>query len=1057
MPRSELSASAQWPCSRVLLQSVGEFHQVKVCMRTRIYTFILGWLMSFSMGVTWAEDIDIFVTGQDATSTAPSVLIILDNTANWNTAFVNEMAALKSAVNGISTGRIKLGLMMFTETGSGNTGDDGGYVRAAIRTLSADSGATKGYKSLFLDLITSFDSVQDRSNGGKAAMAMIEAYRYFSAGTPISGNKKAKTDYTGNSSGTSASNAIWALTGNALTSKTASTYVSPLSGQCAKTFIIYVSNGAAQDNTSDIRTAEDALTTAGGDKTAIPISPNGSQDNPADEIARFMFGSSLNTSVYTLDVNKVTTGQGPGWSALLKSMANVSGGRYYDVNSGSAGADISAALNEIFTEIQAVNSAFSSVSLPVSVSSQGSYTNQVFIGQFRPDGDGRPRWQGNLKQYKLGYVNSSLTLVDADGSETVSSTTGFIASCARSFWTPSVVDTYWSGLSPGNQCPEPTGVNYKVSNFPDGPIVEKGGHAYRLRSLTGTRQVKTCNLGATPCTSLVDFNTSLSTSTYTASLFGAADNTERNLLINWSRGTDVDDEDVDANTTEPRPSIHGDVVHSRPVAINYGTDAAPQVVVFFGANDGMLRAINGNRSAAIGSYAAGDEMWSFMPTEFYSSIRRLRLNTPQVSYPTISGGQPKPYGFDGPLTSVTSGSSRWLYAAMRRGGRAYYAFDVTTAASPTLKWKIGCPNAANDTGCTTGFENMGQTWSAAVPLKSSGYNAGSKSMLIMGGGYDTCEDNDASDGCNAATAKGRRVYVLDADTGTLLNTFTTTRSVVADVTVVSDVTTGLAKYAYVADLGGNLYRIDIGSAAPGSWTMTTLASLGCATTTSCFPRRKFHYAPDVVEERGTYYVLLGSGDREKPLTAVTQSFFPNAAAVANHFYAVQDHPTTSTWLSSEASTCGSSVICLNSLLSISGNTTPTSSDLSGKKGWYLNLASKEQVVTSAITIFGAVTFSTSQPQASNTSCTPNLGLARAYNINYLDASTKNGTANRYENLPGGGLPPSPVAGKVVLDDGKVVPFVIGASGQSSLKGQAKPPVATGRAQPGKRVYTIIRK
>ena len=63
-----------------------------------------------------------------------------------------------------------------------------------------------------------------------------------------------------------------------------------------------------------------------------------------------------------------------------------------------------------------------------------------------------------------------------------------------------------------------------------------------------------------------------------------------------------------------RASVHGDVVHSRPVAVNYGGDdylgtnasvADAQVVVYYSGNDGMLRAINGNRSANIGSVYAG--------------------------------------------------------------------------------------------------------------------------------------------------------------------------------------------------------------------------------------------------------------------------------------------------------------------------------------------------------------------------------------------------------------------------------------------------------------------
>ena len=62
--------------------------------------------------------------------------------------------------------------------------------------------------------------------------------------------------------------------------------------------------------------------------------------------------------------------------------------------------------------------------------------------------------------------------------------------------------------------------------------------------------------------------------------------------------------------------MHGDVVHSRPVAVNFGTAAAPNVVVFYGANDGWLRAVNGNRTDAIGSIPAGGELWSFMPPDF---------------------------------------------------------------------------------------------------------------------------------------------------------------------------------------------------------------------------------------------------------------------------------------------------------------------------------------------------------------------------------------------------------------------------------------------------------
>src|SRR5690606_23230336 len=109
--------------------------------------------------------------------------------------------------------------------------------------------------------------------------------------------------------------------------------MSPVVAGCAKNFIIYISNGAAQDNGSDISQATAALEAAGGATTTIPISPSGSQDNVADEWARFMKKTGLEITTYTVDINKVATGQGPGWTALLKSVARVSGGKYFDVQS----------------------------------------------------------------------------------------------------------------------------------------------------------------------------------------------------------------------------------------------------------------------------------------------------------------------------------------------------------------------------------------------------------------------------------------------------------------------------------------------------------------------------------------------------------------------------------------------------------------------------------------------------------------------------------------------------------------------------------------------------
>ncbi|NWL75504.1 pilus assembly protein PilY [Pseudomonas taiwanensis] len=1003
---------------------------------------LMGLLLA--QGVAKADDVDLFVGTPASATEAPNVLIVLDNRAEWNTAFNNEMAALSSVISALPANKFRVGLMMYTETGNGNSNVDGGYVRAAIRLL------TDSTKPTYQALVNSLDVGNDKSNGGKISLAFEEAYLYFSAGRPYAGNFKNKSDYTGSTFGSTQSKDVYALAGNALATRDAATYTSPIVTGCAKNYVIYISNGAAQDDHNSIDQSTEALAALGGRTTEIPITPSGSQNNMADEWARFMKKSSLGITTYTVDINKKTTGQGPGWTALLKSAANVSSGKYFDVT--STGSQIADALNAIFSEIQAVNSVFASVSLPVSVNTQGTYLNQVYVGMFRPDQDGFPRWAGNLKQYKLGVIANELKLQDADSKSAINASTGFITECARSFWTPNttVGETYWT-FRPQGACLLVPGSD--VSDYPDGNIVEKGAQAYMLRNTT-SRTIKTCDPTFSSCTALTDFataNTAISNS-----LLGAADATERTNLINWATGTDNMDEDGDTVFTEKRPSMHGDVVHSRPVAINYGTDVAPQVVVFYGGNDGLLRAINGNRTTSIGLSAAGQEIWSFMAPEFYANIKRIRDNTVTLKFPGHTTGsptpQPKPYGFDGTVAAYVGTSSKWLYATMRRGGRALYAFDVSNASSPVLKWKKGCPNnlvagtTANDTGCTSDFSGIGQTWSAPKIFKAAGYGSGNSPLLIMGGGYDPCEDSDPHS-CTSST-KGNHVYVLDADSGTLLRKLDTDRAVVGDVTVIPDQVTGLAKYAYLADLGGSVYRIDIGTENTSNWDITKIASLGCNTANaSCTSNRKFVFGPDVVLHNDEYILLLGSGDREKPLTT-----FTSASAVSNHFFMLKDRPEDEDWLDAESDTCGDDVICRDSLFAITTSSTPTDTQLAGKKGWYLALGSTEQVVTSAITVFGIVTFSTHMPAVPVSGQCSNLGVARVYNISYLNAEGLDG--DRYEVISGGGLPPSPVAGMVTLDDGSTVPFVIGANPDSPLEGS--PPIPpTSTIQPKARVYWNI--
>ena len=149
---------------------------------------------------------------------------------------------------------------------------------------------------------------------------------------------------------------------------------------------------------------------------------------------------------------------------------------------------------------------------------------------------------------------------------------------------------------------------------------------------------------------------------------------------------------------------------------------------------------------------------------------------------------------------------------------------------------------------------------------------------------------------------------------------------------------------------------------------------------------------------------------------------------------IRDKPSDPGWLAAESAKCGGNPwICLASLKAAGSVALTVEPE---DRGWYLGLLSGEQVVTSAITVFGVTTFSTHRAtDPTPGTCSTSLGEARVYNVGYADAvGATNEQGARSEKLASGGLPPSPVAGLVKLDSGQVVPFLIGGSAASALEG-----------------------
>src|SRR2546421_12084834 len=115
------------------------------------------------------DDTDIFLADPSFNAERPNVLIIMDNTANWNQPFTAEKTALVNVVGTLGDG-LNVGLGMFTETGGGNGGNDGMYIRYAVRQMTSTN------KSAFQGLVNLLDTTGDTSNSGQAPHAMYAAY-----------------------------------------------------------------------------------------------------------------------------------------------------------------------------------------------------------------------------------------------------------------------------------------------------------------------------------------------------------------------------------------------------------------------------------------------------------------------------------------------------------------------------------------------------------------------------------------------------------------------------------------------------------------------------------------------------------------------------------------------------------------------------------------------------------------------------------------------------------------------------------------------------------------
>lgn len=1004
----------------------------------------------------------------DASGTARPYLTL---TSGSTTYFNLLRGSLKYTLQQVGS-QVRIGFAMSHNQGTGKTCDgpaaatctNGGYLLLGATAL--DTQAKRDALYAKLDAIPTPQGTVAHPYQGKELF--FELYRYFSGkawhnmkngwtdfGTNTTYNIDNLNDYT-------PANASAPLKWD--TSIVSGTnYIAPSTSSCTKLYTVNIMFlVSSQDADSD--SAITASAAAGG---MAGINLQGA-NNSFPTVIRWMYDNDMQSSVggkqnvisyFIVDSTKVnTTTRGYAGAGLGKSSAEP-----YTLSSDPEA--LVNTLSSIFKNILSTSTTFVAPSVAVNVYNRSQVLNDVYIAMFQAEENGLPEWPGNIKKYQLNKNSSGeLELQDVNNTYAVA-TDGRIKYDSLSYWTSAA------------ELPAPPAPPAVTDLFAgkDGRVVNRGGcgskvPGFKLNCTSSTDQV--CTSLYTPGLTNTGSNTA---TTSTRKLFTEPDtftngskSTPRNLnadvatatalqtnlgassigncsgtdstspptacyLLKYARGL------LNDGTTH-RAWMFGDVLHSRPVAINYGSKGT---YILAGANDGFMHMVRDSD---------GVEAWGFMPRAVMSKLTLLAASIATTPvHPYLVDGAPTIYVNDVNGDGNISGSDKvYAFFGLRRGGTSYYALDITDPETPKLLWRI---DRSGD------FAELGQTWS--TPRVGNMLFGGSQTprpVLIFGGGYDPNKDTRGSSGeaiVGTDDSLGNSIFVVEAETGKLIwkavkgasagyasgayNHPQLKDSIPSDVLATDTGGNGLLDRIYVGDTGGVVWRVDMASPDQANWILTPMLSVGRHSSSfsgSVARDRRFFNAPDYVQSvdgKGSFDgVVLGSGDRENPKDLTVRNWFymfkdrdiATSAGAALSLNAA--YPVSHSQLADVSSDC----------LQNGGCAAPAALDI----GWRMRLecpptyasSCGEKNLSTAFTLDGTIYFTTYIPAGASTgACNLKEGSGLLYEVRLqdgtaafdLDPTTSGLTReDRVKELDSAGIPAEVVSlgnGKLLQPDLKV--------------------------------------
>ncbi len=879
---------------------------------SRIYTTLNSITTSTCGGISPATSLktDGFYSGtplnangscnSSSTSTAYYATGNYINFLNSNSAnLASKISIAKSVIASLirSTANVKFGLMIYNNGNSNSAGYGGILLQGAPSWSSTkyttyaqkmtdafDSTHTK--RDALLDIISNRIS-NSPSGGTPIAETLVEVGRTF-CGCDINGANCGIPAF-GATIGTKSNMNNSSLTYCGAAGNTA--YVSPIDAACQRNYVVFITDGMATidhyEGNSGMLSKYCATNSCSSDGCACcsnlgacgtgsdggsicnnatyTCSANGGAglDNSTPRIAQALYNDpNVNLRSYFIGFGLAGADQSA-VNMLTTATDDTHGhGHYYDAGSQNT---LASALTQIFATIASVNSSFVAPVVPVSPQNRTYGANRIYMGFFKPMNN--KYWLGNLKKFGLDGadnvidVNSNYaTWVDVDGNGVDDLTGGTLPTGTLSGTFKPTAQSYWSigGADAGN--------------------VNDGGTGDVLRNLTAPISSSNRTLytmTSTAATSLSVFN---STNVTAPLLFGAGstDTTGAGKLINFMYGQDAYLETPGNATTDSRNWLMGDVLHSRPLIVNYAaytfntTNEANcsinKTMIFVGSNDGMLHAFKD---------CDGSEAWAFIPPDLLPNLQYIT----SVNHTYFVDSSPTAYIYskanDGTISSANGDKAIIIFGERRGGGvassttgttGAYYALDVSDPTAPTLLWTIS--------NSRSGYSELGETWSEPKIVKMK-IGGAEKIVAVIGAGYDNLNEDGRygatqnyngtgaggtsgnsgtgpvknADGTGTAPyalyPKGRGIYLIEVATlgsnkapifttsGTKLWGYsggsgsnsatqvydaTMKYSFPSQIAVIDSNHTGYTDTLYGADTGGNIWRFSVGNSSTANWT-----------------------------------------------------------------------------------------------------------------------------------------------------------------------------------------------------------------------------------------------